>query len=371
MKNGLQNLIYRKSLSLSSSARKMTTVGEMTNLLTTNCATFEWSTYYLVSILSIPLQVAITTFMLWQYLRWATLAGMTSMILFMPINVLFTRISKRIRKKKYKLQDARIKTMNEVLAGIRVVKFYGWEVTLMSLIKKLRSKELSNLIKTSLVSTLSSLVLGMSTFVIAGVSFLVYILIDENNQLDPSTAFVSLTLINMLRNQLIFLPYVMTGLVNLNVSLTRIRKFLLRDEIKVNDVSNDSIDEYSILVENVNLGWSKSDELLSNINLKVKRGALVAIVGKVGSGKSSLLAGLLNQMHKLNESGRINIDGRIAFVPQQAWIQNATIRNNILFNNEYNEDLYKKVLKSCCLLPDLDIMVAGDKTEIGEKGINL
>ena len=306
--------------------------------------------------------------MLWQYLRWATFAGMASIFLFMPLNAYFARLSKNIRKNKYKLQDARIKTMNEVLTGIRVVKFYGWERSFNELVIKLRGKELSNLIKTALVSTLSHLSLSVASFVVAGVSFATFVLIDENNQLDPSTAFVSLTLINMLRNHLRHIPQIITGLMNLNVSLTRIRKFLLREEIKINDVSNDSIDEYSIVVENVNLGWSKSEELLSNINMKVKKGSLVAIVGKVGSGKSSLISGLLGEMHKLNESGNINIDGKIALVPQQAWIQNATVKNNILFNNAYNEDLYKKVLKSCCLLPDLDIMVAGDNTEIGEKG---
>jgi len=260
--------------------------------------------------------------------------------------------------------------MNEVLTGIRVVKFYGWEISFYEIVKKLRGKELTNLIKTALVSTLSHLSLSIASFVVAGVSFATFVLIDDKNQLDPSTAFVSLTLINMLRNHLRHIPQIITGLMNLNVSLTRIRKFLIRDEIKFDDVSYDLTEEYSILVENVNLGWSKSEELLSNINMKVKKGSLVAIVGKVGSGKSSLLAGLLNQMHKLNESGRINIDGKIALVPQQPWIQNATIKNNILFNNAYNEDLYKKVLKSCSLLPDLEIMVAGDNTEIGEKGIN-
>ena len=247
-------------------------------------------------------------------------------------------------------------------------KKIGWEISFINLVEKLRVKELTNLIQTSLLSTLSSLVFGISTFVIAGVSFATYILIDENNQLDPSTAFVSLTLINMLRNQLTFFPYIITGLINLNVSLTRIRKFLLREEINCEDITNGPMAEYSILAENVDLGWSKSDELLSNINMRVKKGSLVAIVGNVGSGKSSLLAGLLNQMHKLNESGKINIDGKIALVPQQAWIQNATVKNNILFNNSYNEELYKKVLKSCSLLPDLEIMVAGDNTEIGEKG---
>jgi ABC-type bacteriocin/lantibiotic exporter with double-glycine peptidase domain len=125
LKIGLQNLIYRKSMRLSTTARKETTVGEMTNLLTTNSATFEWCTFYLVGLLSTPLQVLITTFMLWQYMRWATIAGMASMLIFMPLNAYFARLSKRIRKSKYKLQDARIKTMNEVLTGIRVIKFYG------------------------------------------------------------------------------------------------------------------------------------------------------------------------------------------------------------------------------------------------------
>ena len=143
----------------------------------------------------------------------------------------------------------------------------------------------------------------------------------------------------------------------------------MRDEIQTDDITHDILAEDAVLAENVNLGWSKSEALLSDINMKVKKGKLVAICGKVGSGKSSLLAGLLGEMHKLNENGRININGSVAYVPQQAWIQNATIKNNILFSNEYDEVLYKNVIKSCSLLADLDIMVAGDNTEIGEKGI--
>jgi ABC-type multidrug transport system fused ATPase/permease subunit len=90
----------------------------------------------------------------------------------------------------------------------------------------------------------------------------------------------------------------------------------------------------------------------------------------VGSGKSSLISGLLGEMHKLNE-GRININGSTAYVPQQAWIQNATVKNNILFSLDHDEVLYQKVLEACSLKSDLVIMPAGDRTEIGEKGINL
>ena len=306
--------------------------------------------------------------MLWHFLKWATFAGVASIILFMPLNGYLGRVSKSIAKDKYKQQDARIKTMREVLTGIRVVKLYGWEKSFIDLIQKLRGKELVNLVKTSLVGTCSSFSVNVASFVVASVSFATFVLIDEKNQLDPNTAFVSLILFDMLSLHLKQIPQIITNLMNLNVSLERIRSFLLREEINSDDVNHEHMKEYSILVENVNLGWSKSEEFLSNISMKVKKGSLVAIVGKVGSGKSSLLAGLLNQMHKLNESGKIRIDGKIALVPQQAWIQNATVKNNILFNTAFNENLYEKVLKSCSLIPDLNKMVNGDNTEIGEKG---
>ena len=93
-------------------------------------------------------------------------------------------------------------------------------------------------------------------------------------------------------------------------------------------------------------------------------------MGQVGSGKSSILSGMLGEMYKLNH-GRININGSVAYVPQLAWIQNDTVRNNILFGSRYSEDFYQQVISSCALKPDLEIMPAGDKTEIGEKGINL
>jgi ABC-type multidrug transport system fused ATPase/permease subunit len=95
------------------------------------------------------------------------------------------------------------------------------------------------------------------------------------------------------------------------------------------------------------------------------------VVGKVGSGKSSLISGLLGEMHKLNE-GRISLkNGSTAYVPQQAWIQNATVKDNILFGWDQDEALYERILDACSLKPDLLIMPAGDRTEIGEKGINL
>jgi ATP-binding cassette subfamily C (CFTR/MRP) protein 1 len=117
------------------------------------------------------------------------------------------------------------------------------------------------------------------------------------------------------------------------------------------------------------LGWSDTEVTLKTLNFDVRKGELMAVVGQVGCGKSSLLSGTLGEMHKFK--GAINVDGSIAYVPQQAWILNTTLRNNILFGKEYNEEFYNQVLIACALKPDLEILPAGDQTEIGEKGINL
>jgi ATP-binding cassette subfamily C (CFTR/MRP) protein 1 len=154
------------------------------------------------------------------------------------------------------------------------------------------------------------------------------------------------------------------------VSLRRINSYLNSDEINGNAISHNQNIENPIVVENATFSWTKgSDLILKNISFQIKKKKLVAVVGRVGSGKSSLLSALLGEMEKLE--GNVNTYGRVAYVPQQAWIQNSTLRQNIIFTNEYNENYYKKVIESCALEPDLKILAAGDMTEIGEKGINL
>ena len=136
-----------KSLKLSTTARRSTTIGEMTNILSTNAAQFEYCLFHLVSCFSAPLQLFIAVYMLWKYIGAATFAGMACMLFFLPLNAFFSRLGKKIRKEKYKLQDRRIKTINEMLNGIRVIKFYGWERSFQMIIEKVREKELRNLIK--------------------------------------------------------------------------------------------------------------------------------------------------------------------------------------------------------------------------------
>lgn len=129
-----------------------------------------------------------------------------------------------------------------------------------------------------------------------------------------------------------------------------------------------SFTENPVTIENGTFSWGEQT-ILKNMNISLKQKTLTAVVGTVGAGKSSLLAAILGEMIKLN--GKVNTYGKIAYVSQQAWIQNATLKENILFGKSLDESRYKKVVEACALKTDFEILPAGDQTEIGEKGINL
>lgn len=141
------------------------------------------------------------------------------------------------------------------------------------------------------------------------------------------------------------------------------------EELDPNNVQHDETETAPLIIENGSFRWDEEETTLKNIDMRVEKNQLVAVVGAVGSGKSSLLSAYLGEMDKI--SGKVNRVGTVAYVPQQAWIQNATLKDNILFGRTYDRKRYEKVVEACALKADFDMLPAGDQTEIGEKGINL
>lgn len=152
------------------------------------------------------------------------------------------------------------------------------------------------------------------------------------------------------------------------VSVQRINKFLNSEEIDPDNVTNNP-SENALSIADGTFTWGGETTTLKNINLSVKKGNLTAIVGTVGCGKTSLISALLGEMEKIK--GKVNIDGRVAYVSQQAWIQNASLKDNILFGKALDQQKYDRVIEACALTQDLAMLPGGDQTEIGEKGINL
>nr|XP_015838719.1 PREDICTED: multidrug resistance-associated protein 1 isoform X5 [Tribolium castaneum] len=368
IRTALVSAIYKKALRVSNKARKESTVGEIVNLMSVDAQKFIDLTAYINMIWSAPLQIILALYFLWNILGPAVLAGLAVMIILIPVNGYIANKVKVLQIKQMKNKDERVKLMNEVLSGIKVLKLYAWEPSFEKQILKIRTKEIQVLKEAAYMNAGTSFIWSCAPFLVSLVSFGTYVMVDEHNILDASKAFVSVSLFNILRFPLSMLPMMISNLVQAMVSIQRINKFMNAEELDPTSVTHDSNESAPLVIENGCFNWDE-EQVLKNINIRIEKKSLCAVVGSVGSGKSSLLSAFLGEMDKT--SGRVNTVGTIAYVSQQAWIQNATLRDNILFGKSFDKSLYDKVVEACALNPDFAMLPAGDQTEIGEKGINL
>ncbi|KAG0220916.1 hypothetical protein BGX31_010388, partial [Mortierella sp. GBA43] len=401
---GLINMIYRKSLRLSPKSRNETTQGEIANHMSVDADQW-WDMYVSLSLwITIPIEVGIAMTLLYGVLGWTMLAGVFAMVAMLPLQAWQARMYDRLQSQKLKAMDERVRLTTDILASMKIIKLYAWGKAFSDRILAVRQKELQALKSIGIVQSFMSIVFISSSLVISLITFGVYALWGGPNftpgKLTPQTVFVSMTLFAMLKSPISSLSDATTSTINALVSTRRIEVFLLREEINDKDIIRfDRLprdpQEPVISIRHATFSWTGpsyeasyqppvnersallSDQdsstwlppALRDINLAIQRGNLTAIVGRVGQGKSSLLSALINDMYKL--SGKVQVSGRVAYVPQQAWIVNKTLKDNILFGSEYDEARYKQVLRAAGLEPDLAILPAGDMTEIGERGINL
>ena len=373
--------IFGKCLRLSNAARQATTTGQTVNLIAVDAAHFLDTAMFLHVLWSAPLQITIALILLWINLGPATLAGLGVMVLMVVFSGFVARFAKKFQFAKMKKKDERIKLTNEMLMGMKSIKLYAWERSFQQKIEKARKEEVSFLRKSILLGCVSATVWNVAPHVVQLVTFGTYIFSDPEANLDPVKAFVSIVLFNIMRFPLIVLPNVISNVVQSTVSLKRIADYLMLEELDESSVNHGpSSHPDAAFMKNGCFTWANIDSKeqknqensnfsLKSINLKVKRGELIAIVGQVGCGKSSLISAFLGEMQKLD--GEAELCGHCAYVAQTAWIQNATLKNNILFSSPLEEKYYQDVLEACALKPDLEILADGDETEIGEKGINL
>ncbi|XP_023935367.1 multidrug resistance-associated protein 1 isoform X2 [Bicyclus anynana] len=371
IRTALTSAIYRKSLCISNAARKESTVGEIVNLMSVDAQRFVELTAYLNMIWSAPLQIALALYFLWGILGPSVLAGLAVMIVLIPVNGLIANRVKTLQIRQMKYKDERVKLMNEVLNGIKVLKMYAWEPSFEEQILKIRNKEMNVLKQTAYLNSATSFIWSCAPFLVSLMSFGCFVLVNDHEVLDSKRAFVALSLFNILRFPLSMLPNVISNVVQTAVGIKRLNKFMNCEELDVESVEHDPKEPNPLVIENGHFSWGddESQPTLKNINVRIPRGSLVAVVGAVGSGKSSLLSAFLGEMNKV--SGRVNTTGTVAYVPQQAWIQNATLQDNIIFGKPLEKSKYNNVITVCALKPDFDVLPGGDQTEIGEKGINL
>uniref|UniRef100_A0A8C1PNS5 ABC-type glutathione-S-conjugate transporter n=1 Tax=Cyprinus carpio TaxID=7962 RepID=A0A8C1PNS5_CYPCA len=370
VRTALMAAVYKKALVVSNDSRKESTAGEIVNLMSADAQRFNDVTNFIHLLWSCPLQIILAIAFLWIELGPSVLAGLLTMVLLVPINGWLATKSRGFQVENMKFKDKRMKIVNDILNGIKVLKYYAWESSFEAQVQEIREKELKVMRKFAYLSSVSTFIFSCAPAIVSLATFAVFVSVSPDNILDAEKAFTSISLFNILRFPLAMLPQLISTMVQTTVSKKRLEKFLSGDDLDTMAVTRDDSHSVAVSMTDGTYAWERGTEpVLKNISLDIKPGRLVAVVGAVGSGKTSLISALLGELHSLK--GRINIKGSVAYVPQQAWIQNATLKDNILFGSNLYEERYLSVVDACALGPDLDLLPGRDHTEIGEKGINL
>ncbi|XP_059020457.1 multidrug resistance-associated protein 1-like isoform X3 [Mustela lutreola] len=370
IKTAVIGLLYKKALLLSNVSRKKFSTGEITNLMSADAQQLMDLTANLSLLWSAPFQILMAISLLWQELGPAVLAGVAVLVFVIPVNALVATRVKKLKKSQTKNKDKQIKLLNEILHGIKILKLYAWESSYQKKIIKIREQELEVQKSAGYLAVFSMLTLTCIPFLVSLATFGIYFLLDEGNILTATKVFTSMSLFNILRLPLFDLPMVISAVVQTRVSLDRLEDFLNTEELHPQNIETNYIGDHAIGFTNASFSWDKTGvPVLKNLNIKIPEGALVAVVGPVGSGKSSVLSAILGEMEKL--TGVVQRKGSVAYVAQQAWIQNCILQENILFGSIMQKQFYERVLEACALLPDLEQLPNGDQTEIGERGVNI
>ncbi|ROW05942.1 hypothetical protein VPNG_08472 [Cytospora leucostoma] len=355
-----------------------------------------------------PISCLLTLALLLVNLTYSALAGFGLLVIGMPLLTKAIKSLFRRRQRINKVTDQRVSLTQEILQSVRFVKYFGWESSFLKRLGEMRTKEIGMIQRLmSIRNLIMAVSLSLPIFA-SMLSFITYTL--SHHGLAAAQVFSSLALFNGLRMPLNLLPLVIGQVTDAWNSLKRIEDYLLLEEqsdeatlnpdapnaVKLHDASftwertptqesegapgagkqkkldtkenktqgpAETGDDGSTLVE------EREPFKLHDINFEIGRNELVAVIGSVGSGKTSLLAALAGDMRRTN--GEVVLGASRAFCPQYAWIQNTTVKENILFGKEMDRSWYKKVIKACALQQDLEMLPNGDATEIGERGITI
>ncbi|XP_061493478.1 ATP-binding cassette sub-family C member 5 isoform X2 [Rhineura floridana] len=357
--------------------------------------------------------------------------GSAIFILFYPAMMFASRFTAYFRRKCVTATDERVQKMNEVLNYIKFIKMYAWVKAFSQNVQKIREEERKILERAGYFQSITVGVAPIVVVIASVVTFSVHMILGYD--LTAAQAFTVVTVFNSMTFALKVTPFSVKSLSEASVAADRFKSLFLMEEVHM--VKKKPANPHTAIeVKNATLAWESShasvqgspkmtpkmkkdkkekmklqqhegqqamlaeqkghllvdsddppspeeenkyvhlanvrlQRVLYNVDLEIEKGKLVGICGSVGSGKTSLISAILGQMTLLE--GSISVDGTFAYAAQQAWILNATLRDNILFGKEFEEERYNTVLNDCCLRPDLAILPSGDLTEIGERGANL
>ncbi|KAI9746617.1 MAG: hypothetical protein M1818_000330 [Claussenomyces sp. TS43310] len=375
IKTALQAAIYGKSLRLSNEGRASKSTGDIVNYMAVDTQRLQDLTQYGQQLWSAPYQITLCLLSLYQLVGISMLAGLGAMIIMIPINGIIARLMKTLQKAQMRNKDARTRLITEIINNMKSIKLFAWGSAFMNKLNYVRNDlELKTLRKIGAAQAFANFTWSTTPFLVSCTTFTVFVL-TQDRPLTTEIVFPALTLFNLLTFPLAMLPMVISSIIEASVAVSRLTAFFVAEELQDDAVNVEApveeLGEESIKIEDATFSWNRHEtkNALEDVNFSAAKGELTCIVGRVGAGKSSFLESILGNLYKVK--GEVTIRGSVAFVAQQAWVMNASVKENIIFGHRWDSVFYEKTVKACALLEDFSQLPDGDETEVGERGISL
>ncbi|KAF8157940.1 multidrug resistance-associated ABC transporter [Crassisporium funariophilum] len=368
-------------------------IGKINNMVTTDLTNIVDSKDFLLLVLFVPMQTTLCMVFLYQVLGWSAFVGLGTIVCLFPVPGFIARKVQEVQRTRMKKTDARVQDVTEAVNVLRMIKLFGWEEKMSARLEERRDDELMWLWKLKVLQALNGIINFIIPMLTMLATYATYTVVMKQ-QLNASKIFSSMAVFSILRMQLFRITWQMTQMVQGKVSLDRLTDFLQNTELldsftnstaEIVPISN--VQDGKFGFKNAAFSWSaessngsstpsrRSFTLYVKDELLFKRSCINLIIGPTGSGKTSMLMALLGEMHFIRSDSNswFNLPrhGGVAYAAQESWVQNETIRENILFGSPFDETRYKKVIKQCALERDLELFETGDHTDVGERGLTL
>lgn len=384
------------SIVLPTQARAGSTTGEILTLMNSDALRLEETGFHLHHAWSATLEVVGFMAILIHFIGPSALVGLAVLLIVLPLQGTVMKRLGQYREKLVAHTAQRVKVENEVIQGMRAIKFFSWVQPFLSLVGGVRESELNTIRRTSSLQAANAAALLATPALVAAACLVTYNALGGDMR--ASIVFTAIALTTHLRLPLMLIARTISSLADSRVSGARIDRFLAATEVQRIDQSPAASSGAAISVQNATMFWTDPDakvvRVAEAVNLRkrgqdpedaagappapavpalrgltfdVAPGELMAVVGPVGVGKSSLCAALLGEL-SCKAGGSVSVSGSVAYVAQQAWILNDSLRRNVLFGRPYDAERYQRAVTVCQLQPDIDLLQFGDATEIGERG---
>ncbi|KAJ2998943.1 hypothetical protein NUW58_g160 [Xylaria curta] len=340
-----------------------TASGRLANLMSADVDAVWGGRDVVMILFGVPCGTVVVLTGLYKLLDWPALVGTAAMLALTPIPLFISRKMIGLQREMKQIQDSRISAVSEYLSSIRAIKYFAWEDAIIEKIEAIRRGEQKKIWGLNLLSIcLGQLTECIPTFALL-LMFGLHVVVRKE-KLTAEIAFTSISLVRTLRRNLSMASSYSRFFTAALVSLRRLDRYfdnvtpLIRHPKGPLKVSNAFMRRHK-----------KAAFSLKDISIDFVEGGLNVVTGPSGSGKSTLLMGILGET--LLESGSVTCPKDIAYASQSPWLQNETIRENILFNSPFEQVRYDRVIEACGLNIDMNEFLERDETEVGENGTSL